>query len=115
MTSRGDARQKLFFFGVALSLFITGFLLAFFGKVLKFAVSRQREFLADASAVQLTRNPEGLISAFHKIQNPSAKTEIDSPMSSEYSHAFIFGRKGFNLFSTHPPMSERIKRLNRNT
>lgn len=115
MTSRGDARQKLFFFGVALSLFITGFLLALFGKILKFAVSRQREFLADASAVQLTRNPEGLISAFHKIQNPSAKTEIDSPMSSEYSHAFIFGRKSFNLFSTHPPMSERIKRLNRNT
>ena len=76
------------------------------------AVSREREYLADASAVNITRYPEGMISALKKLQSHSA------PMKSQNTAAapmYINDplRKGFfdNLFSTHPPIEKRIERL----
>jgi Zn-dependent protease with chaperone function len=92
-------------------LMAVGFFGTFFGNLIKAAVSRQREFLADASAVQFTRHPEGLAGALKKIGGSAAGSTIQSPNAPEASHMF-FGRatSGFNaLFSTHPPLHERIR------
>lgn len=78
----------------------------------KMAVSRQREFLADASAVELTRYPEGMIAALKKLQSYSQPMK---KQSSATEAMFINNplRKGKlnNLFSTHPPLEQRIERL----
>lgn len=84
--------------------------------LLQLSISRKREFLADASASLLTRYPEGLASALEKI---SAHGKPMKTQSSAISHLYIsspsgsgkFAKKVGNLFSTHPPVEERIKRL----
>ncbi|MEL7034530.1 MAG: M48 family metallopeptidase [Cyanobacteria bacterium J06592_8] len=87
------------------------------GRLIKSAVSRQREFLADASAVQFTRNPDGIGNALQKIGGLASGSEIETPNAEEASHLF-FGEasRGFfgsfeQAFSTHPPLTERIQRL----
>ena len=81
-------------------------------QLIQLAISRKREFLADASGALLTRYPEGLARALQKI---SAYTAPMKSANSGTSHLFIsnpFGRKNIsNLFSTPPPMVERIKAL----
>jgi heat shock protein HtpX len=82
--------------------------------MIKFAISREREYLADASAAKLTRYPEGLASALEKIKNDPDPL-VDTANKST-AHLFIstpFKEKSFfsKLFSTHPPIEERIKRL----
>jgi len=98
--------------GVA--LMALGFLGTLFGNLIKASVSRQREFLADASAVQFTRNPDGISGALKKIGGFEAGSHLESPAAPESSHLF-FGQalsSGFNsLFATHPPLAERIKIL----
>lgn len=77
------------------------------GTILKSTVSRQREYLADACAVQFTRNPDGIANALRKI----AKTQYnDMPKSGlAYSHLYLQDRSLFsNLFATHPPIEKRI-------
>ncbi|MDV7758644.1 zinc metalloprotease HtpX [Liquorilactobacillus mali] len=75
------------------------------------ALSRNREFLADASGVQLTRNPQGLISALEKISNSEPMQSADPSSSSLYiSNPFKEG-SWTHLFDTHPSTEERIKRL----
>jgi len=95
-------------------MMLIGFLGTLFGNLIKASVSRQREFLADASAVQFTRNPEGIGGALKKIGGFEAGSRIEHPNAPEASHMF-FGRgigAGFgSLFSTHPPLAERIRRL----
>jgi Zn-dependent protease with chaperone function len=95
-------------------LMIIGFLGTFFGNLIKASVSRQREFLADASAVQFTRNPDGIAGALKKIGGFETGSQIEHPNAPEASHMF-FGQgiaSGINaLFSTHPPLAERIRRL----
>jgi hypothetical protein len=99
---------------VGLGLMVVGFLGTFFGNLIKASVSRQREFLADSSAVQFTRNPGGIAGALKKIGGFESGSRIDNPNAPEVSHMF-FGRgiaSGINaLFSTHPPLAERIRRL----
>jgi Zn-dependent protease with chaperone function len=99
---------------VGFGLVIVGFLGTFFGNLIKASVSRQREFLADASAVQFTRNPDGIAGALKKIGGFEAGSHIESPAAPESSHLF-FGQalsSGLNsLFATHPPLAERIKVL----
>ncbi|MFL0796794.1 MAG: M48 family metallopeptidase [Cellvibrionaceae bacterium] len=101
---------------IGLGLFIIGYLGVFFGNLIKSAVSRQREFLADASAVQFTRNPDGISGALKKIGGYSKHSHIDHPNQEEFSH-FYFGEgsKPFSFFSgwlaTHPPLNERITRI----
>ncbi len=105
--------------GSALMLII-GVILAFlapiFAKLITLAISRKREFMADASAALLTRNPEGLASALEKISS----SNIPLNTSPATAHLFIVNpfknKKGFinwlgNLFSTHPPVEERIRIL----
>ncbi len=94
-------------------LMVIGFVGTFFGNMIKAAVSRQREFLADASAVQYTRLPEGIAGALKKIGAASMGSKLQSPNAPEASHMF-FGRatSGLSgLFSTHPPLSARIRRI----
>ena len=93
-----------------------GYVGVFFGNLIKAAVSRQREFLADASAVQFTRNPEGIAGALKKIGALAEGSRVQDPHAEEASHMF-FGEAvgGFNelfgLLSTHPPLVERIRRI----
>ncbi|WP_415893673.1 M48 family metallopeptidase [Neptuniibacter sp. PT8_73] len=106
---RSDGRVALLGFG----LMIVGWLGIFFGKLIKSAVSRQREFLADASAVQFTRNPEGIANALKLIGGYSPGSEINNSHRSEVSHLF-FGQaisSLSSLFATHPPIVDRILRV----
>ena len=99
--------------GLGAGLAAIGFVGTFFGSMIKAAVSRQREFLADASAVQFTRYPAGISGALKKIGGRLVGSTIESPNAPEASHMF-FGRatSGLtSLFSTHPPLGERIRRL----
>lgn len=97
-------------------LMLVGFLMALlsplFATLIQLAVSRKREYLADASAALLTRYPEGLAGALEKIKNniPSKRA------SKATAHLFIASpfkpaEKITNLFSTHPPIANRIDRL----
>lgn len=120
--SGGRNSGKAMFFLTGLSLLLIGYIGVFFGKLIKAAVSRQREFLADATAVQYTRDPEGIHGALGKIANHDAGTYVDSPYAEEVAHLFfgnalskrswfsqLFGLSG--LLSTHPPLEERMQRI----
>ncbi len=97
---------------VGLALLVVGYVGLFFGRMIKAAVSRQREFLADASAVQFTRNPSGLAGALKRIGGFSENT-IAHPNAEEASHMFFDTGvvMHLNLLATHPPLEERIRRL----
>ncbi len=98
-------------------LMAIGYAGTFFGNWIKAAVSRQREFLADSSAVQFTRNPAGISGALRKIGGFSAGSKIEHPQAGEMSHMF-FGQavKPFlsSMMATHPPLAERISRIDPN-
>ena len=106
--------------GIAIAgigLIIIGYAGTFFGNIIKAAVSRQREFLADASAVQFTRDNNGIAGALKKIGGLDAGSKLNASHSAEFSHMY-FGQgvsTAFNsLMATHPPLAERIKRLQPN-
>jgi Zn-dependent protease with chaperone function len=104
----------LVFFLIGLALWIIGSMGVLFAHLIRSAVSRQREFLADAAAVQFTRNPAGLAQALKKIGAMGSKGAMQAERAQEASHLFFAGglRAGlFNLFSTHPPLVQRIRRL----
>jgi Zn-dependent protease with chaperone function len=95
---------------VGLIFVLVGFIGLFFGNLIKAAVSRQREFLADASAVQFTRNPEGIAGALKRIGAAVFGSKLISPRAAEASHMYFAA--GLNsMFATHPPLEERIRRL----
>jgi len=99
-------------FGVV--LLALGYIGVFFGRLIKAAVSRQREFLADASAVQFTRNPLGIGGALKKIGGFTYGSKIDSPQAEETSHLFFSNALGASYmaaFATHPPLKDRIKKI----
>jgi Zn-dependent protease with chaperone function len=114
-TVRGTKEKEaiaIFVLGVA--LFIIGYVGLFFARLIKAAVSRQREFLADASSVQFTRNPEAIAGALDQIRSSAAGTLIANRYAEEMSHMF-FGQSVKmwmgGLLSTHPPLDERIRRV----
>ena len=95
-------------------LMILGFLGVFFGNVIKASLSRQREYLADASAVQFTRNKTGISGALKKIHAHVHGSAVSHPKASEISHMYFANglKSGLSgLFATHPPLEERISRL----
>ncbi|MCE9614400.1 MAG: M48 family metallopeptidase [Lentisphaerae bacterium] len=99
---------------IGLVLMIVGYIGVFFGKLIKSAVSRQREFLADASAVQFTRNPDGIAGALKTIGGFAAGSRLLSPRAEEASHLYFangLGRSFTSLLATHPPLDERIRRI----
>ncbi|MDR1789438.1 MAG: M48 family metallopeptidase [Opitutaceae bacterium] len=90
---------------LGLALLLIGCVGQFFGHLIQAAISRQREYLADASAVQFTRNPSGIAGALKKIRDHGSK--ISSPHATETSHLFFADAIG-SLFATHPPLNKRI-------
>lgn len=87
-----------------------------FGKLMQLALSRKREFLADATAVELTRNPDGLISALEKISSDTNELKYANTATENMYIANPFkgkkkGKSFANLFSTHPPIEDRIAAL----
>ncbi|MDP9098550.1 MAG: M48 family metallopeptidase [Verrucomicrobiota bacterium] len=98
---------------LGLALIVIGWVGVLFGRLIQAAVCRQREFLADASAVQFTRNPLGLAGALKKIGGASEGSELQSPRAEEVSHFFFANglKSEFFGFATHPPLEERIKAL----
>jgi len=112
VASRNRSHAGVMAFGAG--LMVIGFLGQFFGNLIKAAVSRQREFLADASAVQFTRNPRGISGALKRIGGFSSGSVLAHPESAELSHTFFSEGVSFSfasLMATHPPLSERIKRI----
>jgi Zn-dependent protease with chaperone function len=110
-----DVRAAIPIFLTGLAIFIVGYTGLFFARLIKAAVSRQREFLADASSVQFTRNPDGIAGALDQIRTSGAGTLIQGRYAEEMSHMF-FGQsvkmRLAGLFQTHPPLEERIRRVN---
>ena len=99
---------------IGLGLLVIGYLGHFFGNIIKSAVSRQREYLADAASIQLTRNPRGIAAALERIGGYSRGTVMTHPESEELSHAFFCESETFSLariMSTHPPLENRIARI----
>ncbi len=102
---------------VGLVLLVVGAIGAFFGRLIQSAVSRQREFLADASAVQFTRNPDGIAGALKKIGGLSYGSRLSTDYADEAGHLFFGNALGggwFGLLATHPPLTERIRRIDPN-
>ena len=112
-SGRNDSRGGLVLLG--LGVFVLGLVGAFFGRLIMAAVSRQREYLADASAVQFTRNPDGIGGALKKIGGLAEGSRIENPQAAEAGHMFFanaFAGEGLaGLLATHPPLVERIRRL----
>ena len=96
---------------VGLALIVVGWAGVLFGRLIQAAVSRQREVLADAAAVQFTRNPVGLAGALKKIGGLRYGSRIESPHAEEASHLFFANGLGNSIFSTHPSLTERIRAL----
>ena len=100
--------------GLGVALMAIGYSGTFLGNLIKAAVSRQREFLADASAVQFTRNPEGIASALNKIAHGPNGGSIVSSRANIYKHFYFSAEAPYffsSLLATHPAITERIKRL----
>ncbi|WP_226665793.1 M48 family metallopeptidase [Microbulbifer aggregans] len=99
---------------IGAGLVAIGYTGTLFGNLIKFAVSRQREYLADASAIQYTRNNQGLASALKKIAGHESGSRISAAKAAEYSHIYFANgvRSSLaSLFSTHPPIQRRIRRI----
>jgi Zn-dependent protease with chaperone function len=108
-----DSRASGGIFLAGLALLLIGYVGLFFARLIKAAVSRQREFLADASSVQFTRNPDGIAGALDQIRSSDHGAWITNRHAEDMSHMF-FGQ-GVRmwlgaLFDTHPPIDERIQR-----
>jgi hypothetical protein len=102
-----------------LLLIAAGWFGLFCGRLIKSAVSRQREFLADAAAVQFTRNPEGISGALRKVGGSKYGSRMQATNAEELSHLFFGSYQGGrwqgswtqNFMATHPPLGERLRRL----
>jgi Zn-dependent protease with chaperone function len=111
---RGDDKSAGAILALGVGLMAIGFAGTFFGGLIKAAVSRQREYLADASAVQFTRNPNGIAGALKRIGGLEYGSKVENPGAAEVSHAFFAqGISGFMqwLSATHPPLAKRILRI----
>lgn len=107
---RKDALPYLIVVGAL--LWLIGSIGLFFGRLIKAAISRQREFLADASSVQFTRNPDGLAGALLKIKNTGTQSWLDNIRAESMSHMCFGETLPFSaMFATHPPLEERIAAL----
>lgn len=116
LVSRRVRDGRSFFPGVlgGLALMVVGAAGTFIGSLLKASICRQREYLADASAVQFTRNPSAIIGALKKMGGWSIGSQLESSRAEEASHLFIGQARSTifrRLFATHPTLEQRIRRL----
>lgn len=110
--SRNDSVVILLLVGLA--VLVLGFVGTLIGNLIKAAVSRQREYLADASAVQFTRNPGGISGALQRIGAALTGSRLKHPNASEASHMYFSTGvwEGFTgLMATHPPLPKRIRAI----
>ena len=99
---------------LGLALLVIGWVGVLFGRLIQAAVSRQREFLADASSVQFTRNPAGLAGALKKIGGLSYGSKLEAAHAEEASHMFFgngMGESFLHIMDTHPPLAARIRAI----
>jgi len=110
--SRDGAKLVAVGMVVAVGLLVVGGMGVFFARIIKASVSRQREYLADASAVQFTRQTTGIANALKKIGGYESGSHFQVAEPEEVSHMlFGTGTKFSGLFATHPPLTERIQAL----
>ncbi|MFI0456616.1 MAG: M48 family metallopeptidase [Candidatus Thiodiazotropha endolucinida] len=110
-SSKNNNAGAIILFAAALTAI--GYIGLFFARWIKAAVSRQREYLADASAVQFTRNPQGIAGALKKIAVHTQGASLNRD-SEEISHMLFGQGMRATLFATHPPIIERIQRIEPN-
>ncbi len=97
---------------LGVALLIVGYIGVFFSRLIKASISRQREYLADASAVQFTRQTEGIAGALKKIGGLAEGSKLTSHDGEEVAHMLFGDGVGYSsLFATHPALVDRIKRL----
>jgi Zn-dependent protease with chaperone function len=111
---KGKGNGVVVLLAVGLALMIVGYVGYFFGRLIQAAVSRQREFLADASAVQFTRNPDGIAGVLKKIGGYTLGSRMIGAHAGEIGHFFF--AQGFRshfggAWATHPPLPERIRAI----
>ena len=114
----GSSREKgngvVLVLALGMGLLVIGYAGYFFGKLIQASVSRQREFLADASSVQFTRNPAGITGALKKIGGYAIGSNLETHRAAEISHFFFaqaFQSNFGGLWATHPPLNERIRAI----
>ncbi len=111
-SGRSSSRDKKDGTGLlGVGLYLIGLVGYFFGLMLKFSISRGQEYHADAKAVQLSRNPDGIGGALKKIMAVEEKFKVNASKASEISHLYFFYPDGSSFFSTHPPLPARIKKI----
>lgn len=111
--SRDDGGARLGLMGVGVTLWALGSIGGLLAAMIKSAISRQKEYLADASAVQFTRNPEGIANALKVIGGTTTGSLVHSARTNEISHLF-FAKALHRLwqgFATHPPLAKRIRAI----
>ena len=97
---------------LGIALLVVGYIGVFFARIIKASISRQREYLADASAVQFTRQTDGIAGALKKIGGLSEGSKLTGHDGEEVSHMLFGDGMGYSaLFATHPALTDRIKRL----
>ncbi|MDE2156233.1 MAG: M48 family metallopeptidase [Xanthomonadaceae bacterium] len=107
---RDDGGGQVWMIGLA--LIVVGYIGYFFGRLIQAAVARSRESLADASAVQFTRQTDGIAGALKKIAIFSEGSELQAARKHEVAHMLFGESEPFNaLFATHPPLLQRIRAL----
>ncbi len=112
--SKGSGGVMIAVMAAGAGLLVIGGIGWLFAKIIRAAVSRQREHLADASAVQFTRNPGGIGGALKKIGGVPATSKIENEHGSEISHMFFCSAAGSfasRVFATHPPLVDRIRAI----
>jgi len=110
--TRGDRKGNVLLVGLA--LYVLGYLGVLFGNILKAAISRQRESLADASAVQYTRNPQGITCALLKISQQGDAALMQNKHAEDVNHMCFSKARSISLtdlFATHPKLETRIAEL----
>lgn len=109
-SSKNDNGIAFALMAAGVGLLVIGAVGSLFARLIQAAVSRQRELLADASAVQFTRNPDGLAQALSKIGGMGSENKVHSAHAVEAGHLF-FSSPLSSAFSSHPPLKTRISRL----
>lgn len=107
-SKRGGGIAAVFI--AAFAILVIGYVGLFFARIIQAAVSRRRESLADASAVQFTRDPGGLRGALVKIGATPSGSRLLNPEAEEVAH-MLFAPGASRLFATHPPLVERLKAI----
>jgi Zn-dependent protease with chaperone function len=111
---RSDGRIIVAIMALGIGLLVIGYIGLFFGRLIKAGVSRQRELLADASSVQYTRNPQGIIFALKRIKQSESGSKLATKNVEDISHICFCPPRWVmfsNLLATHPPLADRIKIL----